>query len=54
MAAKVLQNQGFLKLGDLQKVGKEKSKILKKLQLAREKKHKKRHIKPEKVNVPRI
>jgi hypothetical protein len=54
MAAKVLQMNGYLKMGDLQTVGKEKCKILKKLQLAKEKKHKKRHIKPEKVNVPRI
>ena len=54
MAARVLQNQGLLKLNDLQAVGKEKSKILKKLQLAKEQKHKRRHLKPEKVNVPRI
>ena len=36
MAAKVLQNKEYLKLSDLHKVGKEKSKILKKLQLERE------------------
>lgn len=54
MAAKVLQNKEYLKLSDLHKVGKEKSKILKKIQLEREVKHKRRHVKPEKVNVPRI
>ena len=37
MAAKVLQMNGYLKMGDLQKVGKEKCKILKKLQKTVEK-----------------
>ena len=54
MAAKVLQVEGHMIMKDLQRAGSAKNTVLKKLQRIKEIKHKKRHIKPEKVNVPRI
>ena len=54
MAAKVMRMEGHFALKDLRVAGKRKQVILNKIQKDREMKHKKRHIKPEKVNVPRI
>jgi chaperonin GroEL (HSP60 family) len=54
MAAKVMQVEGHMIMKDLIKVGKEKNTILKKIQRVKEMKHKRRYVKPDKVNVPRI
>ena len=54
MAAKVMQREGYFATKDLLVAGQAKVKVLKKLQAHKERKHKMRHIKPEKVNVPRI
>jgi hypothetical protein len=55
MAAKVLQNQGHFNMSDLLTIGKEKRRIMGKIQAEKDKKrNKKRHHRPEKVNVPRI
>ena len=54
MAAKVMKMEGHFAMKDLRTAGTKKQKILNKIQKDRETKHKKRHIKPEKVNVPRI
>ena len=54
MAAKVMQMEGHMVMTDLRNAGTRKNAILKKIQKDKEVKHKRRHIKPEKVNVPRI
>jgi hypothetical protein len=54
MAAKVMQREGYFATKDLLIAGQHKAKVLKKIQAQKEIKHKRRHIKPDKVNVPRI
>jgi hypothetical protein len=49
-----MQVEGHMIMKDLIKVGKEKNTILKKIQRVKEMKHKRRYVKPDKVNVPRI